>query len=591
MADNYQILIRKLDAFIRKFYKNQIIKGVIYSVAALIIFFLTITLLEYFAYFGSVERTVIFYLYLLISALILFKLIFIPLFKIFRIGKLISHKQAAEIIGRYFSDVQDRLLNTLQLKELSNNSHENTDLINASIDQRIAKLNPVPFSQAIDFKSNRKYLKYAIPPVLVVLILLLASPSIITDPTSRIIQYSEHFEREAPFKFVLVNTDLTAIQLEDFSVKVKIEGESVPDQVYINRDGTTLRMRKINNVLYTHTFRNLQKNVDFNFQAEKFSSENYTINVLPKPIVLNFETELNYPGYIGRQDEVLDNTGDLILPEGTDVKWKFYTRDASRMNIQFGDSLFSLSQSHSNVFSFEDRFFKSQAYSISIQNDHLKNTDSLLFTISIIPDVYPSISVEEFSDSIYDNRLYFRGFIKDDYGFRSLRFYYNYNNNSNNTAGSNYQSKALKIKKQSNQQQFFHFFDLATLNMQAGDEVEYFFEVWDNDEINGSKSSRSQKMVFKAPSLEELEEKADAANEQIKDDMEGALKDLQLLQRDIDEMSKKLFEKKNFSWQEKQQLQDLLNRQMSIQQKIENLQKQNDQKLRNEQQYKEVDEE
>ncbi len=591
MADNYKILIQKLDAFIRKYYKNQIIRGIIYSIAALIVFYLSITLVEYFAYFGTVARTILFYLYLIVSALILIKLILIPLFKIFRIGKLISHRQAADIIGHHFSDVRDRLLNTLQLKELSDKSSDNTDLINASIDQRIAKLNPVPFSKAIDFNTNKKYLKYAIPPVLVVLVLLLASPGIITEPTSRIIKHSEHFEREAPFRFILENSELTAIQQDDYTVKVKIEGESVPDQVFINRDGTSQRMRKINSVLFTHTFRNLQKDLEFSFQAEKFSSEKYIIRVLPKPIVLNFETELNYPDYIGRQDEVLGNTGDLIIPEGTEVKWIFNTRDASKMNMQFGDSSFVLSKTGSNEFSFEERFFKSLPYSISTQNDYLKNADSLLFTISVIPDVYPSISVEEFSDSIYDNRLYFRGFIKDDYGFRSLVFFHKYSKNPNRNSSGNYLSQSLKISKQSNQQQFFHFFDLASLDLQAGDEVEYFFEVWDNDAVNGSKSSRSQKMVFKAPSIEELEENAEAASEQIKDDMEGALKDLQLLQKDIDDMSKKLFEKKAFSWQEKQQLQDLLNRQMSIQEKIDNLQKVNDEKLRNEEQYKEVDEE
>jgi len=591
MADNYQILIKKLDAFIRKYYKNQIIKGIIYSVAALIVFYLSVTLLEYFAYLGTVERTVIFYLYLVVSVLIVFKLILVPLFKIFRIGKLISHRQAADIIGRHFTDVQDRLLNTLQLKELSDNSSENTDLINASIDQRISQLKPVPFTQAIDFSSNKKYLKYAIPPVLVVLILLLASPSIITEPTNRIIQHSENFEREAPFIFVLENEGLTAIQQEDFTVKLKIEGESVPEMVFINRDGSPQRMRKINNVHYTHTFRNLQKDQDFSFQAEEFSSQSYSIRVLPKPIVLSFDTELDYPDYIGRQDEVLDNTGDLIIPEGTDVKWNFQTRDASILNMQFRDSLVSLFSQNSDLFTYSDRFFQSQPYSISIQNDFLKNTDSLLFSISVIPDVYPSINVEEFSDSIYDNRIYFRGFIKDDYGFRSLVFYHKYSDDPNNASSEKYQAQTLKISKQSVQQQFFHYFDLASLDLQAGDEVEYFFEVWDNDAVNGSKSSRSQKMIFKAPSLEELEEQTEAAAEQIKDDMEGALKDLQLLQKDIDEMSKKLFEKKTFSWQEKQQLQDLLNRQMSIQEKVDNLQKVNDEKLRNEEQYKEVDEE
>ena len=135
MNDSYNLLIEKLDSFIRKYYKNLIIKGLIYSIATLLIFYLAITLLEYFAWTNTRIRTFLFYSYLIISIFILIKLIFLPLFKLFRIGKIISHWQAADIIGKYFSDVQDKLLNTLQLKELSNTSTENIDLIRASIDQ------------------------------------------------------------------------------------------------------------------------------------------------------------------------------------------------------------------------------------------------------------------------------------------------------------------------------------------------------------------------------------------------------------------------------------------------------------------------
>ena len=49
----------------------------------------------------------------------------------------------------------------------------------------------------------------------------------------------------------------------------------------------------------------------------------------------------------------------------------------------------------------------------------MKNPDSLVFSINVIPDIYPTITVEELMDSIFDERIYFRGLIKDDYGFKS----------------------------------------------------------------------------------------------------------------------------------------------------------------------------
>jgi len=146
----------------------------IYSLAVLLIFYLTVTLLEYFAWMSTGARTVIFYTYLIISLIIVIRLILIPLFKLFRIGRIISHQQAAQIIGKHFSDVQDRLINTLQLKSLSDQSTENMALINASIEQKIATLQPVPFNSAIDFNKNRKYLKFAIPPMFIMIGLLLA---------------------------------------------------------------------------------------------------------------------------------------------------------------------------------------------------------------------------------------------------------------------------------------------------------------------------------------------------------------------------------------------------------------------------------
>ncbi|MCD4681943.1 MAG: hypothetical protein K8R86_01560, partial [Bacteroidales bacterium] len=83
MTDQYKILIQKLDVFIRKYYKNQLIKGGIYCLSLLIVFFLIANLLEYFGHFNTTTRTIIFYIYLALNAIVVFRFIFIPLFKLF----------------------------------------------------------------------------------------------------------------------------------------------------------------------------------------------------------------------------------------------------------------------------------------------------------------------------------------------------------------------------------------------------------------------------------------------------------------------------------------------------------------------------
>ena len=82
MTGNYSLLIEKLDEFIRKYYRNQVIKGSIYATGITIGFFLFISLAEYFAWMGSSLRTVLFYIYVLTVIAVISKLIIIPLFKI-----------------------------------------------------------------------------------------------------------------------------------------------------------------------------------------------------------------------------------------------------------------------------------------------------------------------------------------------------------------------------------------------------------------------------------------------------------------------------------------------------------------------------
>lgn len=591
ITDNYTILIRKLDEFIRKYYRNKLLRGTIILIGVFLGTYLLAAGIEYFSRLEPRARTILFYAYILTNSALLIWLVLMPLFQLYRIGKIISHEQAATIIGKYFTDVQDRLLNTLQLHRLRDYDPTHGELIQASIDQKITELKPVPFHRAIDLRKNSRYLPYALPPLLVILILLLAAPSFITEPTTRLINHSVYYEKPAPYRIEILNKSLQAVQQGEFQLDIKVSGNEVPQALYIEYGNAQYKLSKESNVLYHYHFNNLQNNINFQLTADDFRTKEYELVVLPRPIVLNFEVELTYPYYTHKPNEVLENTGDLIVPYGTIIQWKFYTRDTKELVLRFKNKVQKLEQKGSNTFSYAGSFLEGQTYSITTYNEYLKNQDSLAYAINIIPDVYPLISVEEYKDSIYDKRLYFKGMIKDDYGFSKLTFNYRVLKGGDSVENpSPVIFDTLGINNSITQQQYFHFFDLSQLAISPGDGLEYYFEVWDNDGVSGNKSTRTQKMFYKSPTLQELSEKRDKAGKQLKDEMDQTIKDAQKLKKMVEELQQKLVDKKELGWQEKKQVEDMLKLQQDLQQKVENLEKENKNNSLREQQYKTEDE-
>ncbi len=595
---NYSNLIQKLDAFIRKYYKNQLIKGLLYSSGLVFLFFIAVTVLEYYAHFNSGIRTFLFYSFIASCLFVLGKYIIIPLSKLYNYGKIISYKDAASIIGKHFTNVQDKLINVLQLQQQSSqisNLKSQYALLEASINQKTQELKPVPFTSAIDFSENKKYLKYSLIPVLLIITILFAAPTIITDSAKRLVKHDEYFEKQAPFQFVVTNPDLKAIAQEDFELQVKLTGEEIPDNIFVEIDGNEFKLQKENTINFKYLFKNVQKSTTFQLTADGFKSKEYELLALPNPVLLNFEMALEYPPYLNKKNEVIKNTGDMIVPAGTKISWKFNTQNTNVLRLNFNDTSFSVVPSGANEFNYAGRLFKNKTYSVTTANQFLKSKDSVSYTINVVPDAYPQINVTEKKDSTTTKKLYFQGDVKDDYGFNKLLFHYRFLNQNDSIADKAWkalttQSAAISINKNTTQNMFFHYWDLSELEINLGDQIEYYFEVWDNDGVMGSKSTRTQKMVFKAPSLKELEDTKDKNNDKIKSDLQESIEQAKNVQKELNDLQRKVLEKKTLSWEEKKKLQELLDKQKKLQKKVENIKNENQQNNQEHNEYKQLDE-
>ncbi|MCC7504069.1 MAG: DUF4175 domain-containing protein [Saprospiraceae bacterium] len=580
VRDNYSLLIEKLDGFIRKFYVNQLLRGALYTVGLVLGLFIVLNVLEYYFYFNSKVRTGMFWGFLLISGAALYRWIALPLLHYFHLGKVISHEQAAQIIGQHFAGVKDKLLNILQLKQQSSNAIY-ADLINASINQKSEEIKLVPFKMAIDLRSNRKYLRYALPPVLLLLFLFLGAPNILREGAYRLWNSNKAFEKPAPFRFILQTDSLRAVQFSDYVLKVKVEGQALPNEVFINLGKVQYRLTKDAPNEFSYKFSNVQLDTKFNLFSGAVESREYLLNVLRKPNILSFNVKLNYPSYLGRPNEELSNVGDLVIPQGTNIGWVFNVQNTDHLSMRFGNEAAAEAKRFDDeLFSFSRRALKDEPYKIFIANELLPNGDSVAYTVTIIPDQHPQISVEEFRDSTNKRMIFFAGDAADDYGLLNLTFNYQVKK----AKGGQLPLSTLKLNKPAGKQiQYEHTWDLRNIDLAPGDEITYYFEVGDNDAVNGSKTARTNLMQWRMPSLAEVEKQQAENSEQIKKDLEKALKESAKVNEEMKKLRDKILQQKNLDWQSRKELERLLERQKQIQQQLEQA-KQNFQENRQQQQ-------
>lgn len=585
--DNYQLLIEKLDGFIRKYYANQMIRGALYFTALVLVLFLGLNFLEHYYYFGSGTRTTLFYSFVGVSVLAFVGWILVPMTQYFRLGKVISHEKAASIIGDHFGDVKDKLLNVLQLRSQAESS-TNRELVLASINQKSDKIKLVPFKNAIDFSQNKKYLRYALPPLLLLLVVLFAAPSLIKDSTARLLAHGEEFERPAPFKFTLSDDDLTVVQYEDYPLTVKVDGEVLPNEVFIDVDNYQYRLTKVDANTFTYRFANVQKETDFKLFSAGVNSDDFELKVLKKPNILGFEVKLNYPNYTGRSDEDLNSIGDLVVPQGTTIDWVFNSENTDEIAMQFSKNadIIAAKRFSDELFTYKKKAVQDETYELFISNDALPNADSITYTISVIPDLYPTIKAERFQDSLDAKLMYFVGDANDDYGLLSLSF--NYEIKKEN--GQKGELQRLKLNKPNGKTaQFQHTFDVAELQLEPGDEVNYYFETFDNDGVNGSKSARTNLMVYEMPTIEEFEEMEEENDQEIKDKLQKSVDDSKKLQEDMKKMREKLLQEKDVDWQTKKELEKLVERQKEMEKQVEEAKKAFEENLKNQEEFTEQD--
>ena len=579
-ASRYDEIVAKLQAYKRKYYQNKLIKGGILALGILCTSYIIINSLEYTVRFGTPARALMFFGFIILLAWALYRWIVDPIWKLVTLNRQLSDDEAASQIGKYFPAVRDKLLNTIQLHRLS---YQDNALIQASIAQKTNDVAAVPFVEAISFGDNRKYLKYLLPPLAAIVIVLLAAPQLFTESTPRIINFNKTYAPTAPFQFMVLNEDLTAFKNEDYHLKLGFTGKLIPNTVYLNIKDRRIKMLQNQDGVFEYTFNKVQSELDFEFEAAGFNSDAYTLVVRSRPNLKSFDIELNYPRYLQRRNETLQNTGNLQIPEGTVVKWNFKALETERIGLKFEkeEAIHYLQESGNQLFTFEKQAKSSDRYTLDLTNSFSKNKEEILYQMNVIKDKHPEITLDQYRDTTMFSYMIFGGNISDDYGLSRLSLYYQHQTGTDQEQGG-FSQVRIPIKTNTNNQNYYFQWNVDSLNLQLGDQVDYYLVVWDNDGVNGAKSTKTSQYSFKLPSRKEINEGLEESSKNAEKQIDKSLQDARELNEKIQEAENRLKSKKTLDWQDKKLLEEILEKKEELSEEINRMkelnQRNNDQK-------------
>lgn len=571
MNSNYSSLLDQLDAFIRKYYKYQLLRGILLFLLFFLLSFLLTSSLEFFGRFSTPVRAVLFFAFLILHSYFLIWLILKPLAKLFSIGEKINHLQASEIIGTFFPEVSDKLKNTLQLYQDIESNTGNLDLLKASVAQRSDKLKLIAFHSAINYNDHKVYLKYLLPLFLLFISVAIFIPQLLTQGTKRVVNFSKEYQIPSPYLFEFVNQRGSIEEGQDYTVEVIVKPNigfnELPNDLYLISNNGKFLMKKLTRNKFIGRIQQLQESTPFHVTTNEFNSAIQHIRVTKKSVIGTLNAICIFPKYLNKPNQIIKNVGDLSLPEGTELQWEVRSKNTKSIVVAWNGIKEKFT---SDFFTFKKRLSQDVKLNFILTNGQTGKTDTSSSKITVIKDAFPIIEVFEQQDSIVDGRKYFSGTVRDDYGLNHLQFVYTIESKN----GSKRTERMAVQPVKGTAQKFDFAVDFRREKIQLSDVIKYYFVVSDNDGVNGSKSTKSDVNIYELPNLEELIEKRQEEQGNQINEIKDVLKKTQEFQKDIQQLKKETLQSKNTDWNKLNKVQELKQQQEQLQQELkETLQK------------------
>jgi len=577
----YDEIKKKFERVSRREYTHDILLGVQITLIAVLQIFTALAFFEFLGNFSSTIRTILFLVFLVILFSLTFYFILYPLFK--SIFLKVDYYKTAGKVGTYFPYIKDDLLNAFQLISSSaGNVYYSNQLSEAAFQQIYQKTTSVNFSEAVSYNRSKRLLKFTLAVIGITLLFFLFVPGL-SAASNRLFNFDKEFTAPAKYLFKVYPGSTQVTKGDNIILKAKVIG-ALPPEVQIatrNIEQTEFQHKKVNadsTGTYSIELGSLRNSFDYYFSAEDVNSEIFTVEVVDKPMIRSMDVTVTPPSYSGMPKIVQKDNGNVTGLIGSRVDFDLHsTKDKlSSANILFNDSTtVPLKVSGRNA-SGALNIRKDVSYQIILKDaeDNL-NENPISYTIKALYDEYPNIEMVLPNKDITlgeADRLALTVKVRDDYGFSKLLLHYRLSSSKYEKISDKFSNIEVPVEKKIKEKDVSYIWNLSPMHLATDDVVTYYLEIFDNDNVSGPKSSKTGTFNLRVPSLDELFAQADEVQENSEQKLAETLADAQKLKENLEKISQDLKQdKKDISWQEKENIENALEKFNELETKIDDI--------------------
>ncbi|HEY9187624.1 MAG TPA: DUF4175 family protein [Ignavibacteria bacterium] len=560
-------------------------KNFLLFVSLTIFFVFILTTFEGFFYFSKLVRAFFFFFIIIVFLCSLFFLFIKPLFYYLGIFNNFNIEKLAKRLGEKNPQIKDRLLNVIQIINNKENKYGYSILLSyESLNRIYNDLKNVNFSIIIDKEQIKKPIIITLITIFLVTPIFYFNSDHFIKATHRIIHFNQFFQPPAPFEIYVEPGNVEITRGDSIKVNIAVNGK-VPEIVNLNfknieqKDFETLNLKIFDNKT-SYVFKSIKEDFEYYVNYEEISTEKYIVKVVDRPVIRNLRVSILPPSYTKENVKYLDdNIGDIIAIKGSRVRIEVEVNKViNDAKIIFGDSTSIKMKIENKKCVSEFTINKDNSYFIYLEDEKgAKNIDPVIYTIKMINDDYPSITIiqpNKNSDINEDMRLGILLKIKDDYGFSKLQLGYRLVKTKYSAPQKNYSFINIPLSNQYiKEQDISYLWNLSPLGLAPDDVVEFIAEVYDNDVISGPKSTKTGEYFVRFPSLDEILKKADENQKRAFKELDKTYDEAKELKKKLDEINQDLKKNKDIDWQKQKKIEELTKKYSDLQNKVEQLSK------------------
>ena len=549
-------------------------------VCALLILSLSV---EGLLYLGATVRTIIFWSILGITAILFVWKVARPFLTLGGLlpgeGDLVTARR----LGMKFPEVRDHLVNALQLLTERNSSrYYSEEFIDAAFEDAKRDLDSTDISGAARFSEVRGIGTILGYVVAVAVLLFVLFPMLFFGSLGRLWNYSDSYAAPAPFRLLVEPGSREVVRGEDVQIIARVDGEPPPQLVLASRpekqtQDELTEMKRGEDGTFRFEFESLKLSTKYRVEAGDVKSEEYSLQVVDRPVVRLLRLTIDPPRYSGLARHQLDNNvGDVTALKGTRIEFSLEANkalaEAALVMAKGSESTMDVERSRATT---SMRLLSETAYSLRLKDmAGLTNTDPVRYMLRVVPDNSPRAWIERPGidlDVAGNEKLAMLFRITDDYGFSRLRLAHRLTQSRYEPPEEEYSFVDVPIPAGVRSEGIISFvWPLETLHLVPEDVVTYALEVYDNDDISGPKGAWSQSYTLRLPSLEEVFADIDKGHDVGLEKFREALEETEKARKELDELQQELRKKENsMEWQEEKRAEELLEQYQQVQKNID----------------------